>query len=197
MVKNPPANAEEAGLIPESGRSPGNGNGNPLQYSCLKNPMERGTRRAKEMSNRHRCSGACPVPPTSATSDASCSCGGELWRPAECHPQCQTHFSSLPDTHLAPKHSPAQKCRGVSHPLTTGMRVKWIQTPSSLPFQEQLWGLCYRVPWGDPVELSPRGLQRAKITYHCLLLLTCPLPFRINSLYPTPCPRLYFGGNRS
>ena len=30
------------GSIPESGRSPGGGNGNPLQYSCLKNPMDRG-----------------------------------------------------------------------------------------------------------------------------------------------------------
>ena len=42
MVKNPPANAEDAGLIPGSGRSPGEGNGNPLQYSCLENPMDRG-----------------------------------------------------------------------------------------------------------------------------------------------------------
>ena len=38
MVKNPPANAGNAGLITESGRSPGGGNGNPLQYSCLGNP---------------------------------------------------------------------------------------------------------------------------------------------------------------
>ena len=42
MVKNPPANAEDVGLIPGSGRSPGEGNGNPLQYSCLGNPMDRG-----------------------------------------------------------------------------------------------------------------------------------------------------------
>ena len=34
------------GLIPESGRSPGGGNGNPLQYSCLGNPMDRGAWRA-------------------------------------------------------------------------------------------------------------------------------------------------------
>ena len=34
--------AGDAGLIPASGRSPGGGNGNPLQYSCLKNPMDRG-----------------------------------------------------------------------------------------------------------------------------------------------------------
>ena len=41
VVKNPPANAEDVGSIPESGRSPGRGNGNPLQYSCLENPMDR------------------------------------------------------------------------------------------------------------------------------------------------------------
>ena len=46
MVKNPPANAEDAGLIPGSGRSPGEGNGNPLQYSWLENPMDRGAWRA-------------------------------------------------------------------------------------------------------------------------------------------------------
>ena len=41
-VKNPPANAGDVGSIPGSGRSPGEGNGNPLQYSCLGNPMDRG-----------------------------------------------------------------------------------------------------------------------------------------------------------
>ena len=42
VVKNPPANAGDAGSIPGSGRSPGEGNGNPLQYPCLGNPMDRG-----------------------------------------------------------------------------------------------------------------------------------------------------------
>ena len=42
LVKNPPANARDAGLIPGSGRSPGEGNGNPFQCSCLGTPMERG-----------------------------------------------------------------------------------------------------------------------------------------------------------
>ena len=42
VVKNPPANAGDAGLIPGSGRSSGEGNGNSLQYSCLGNPMNRG-----------------------------------------------------------------------------------------------------------------------------------------------------------
>ena len=45
VVKNPPANAgdsRDTGSIPGSGSSPGKGNGNPLQYSCLENPMDRG-----------------------------------------------------------------------------------------------------------------------------------------------------------
>ena len=41
QLKNPPA--ETVGSIPGSGRFPGEGNGNPLQYSCLENPMDRGT----------------------------------------------------------------------------------------------------------------------------------------------------------
>ena len=49
MVKNPLANVGDTrdwGLIPGSGRSPGGGHGNPLQYSCLENPMDRGAWRA-------------------------------------------------------------------------------------------------------------------------------------------------------
>ena len=45
MVKNPPVSAGDArdmGSIPESGRSPGEGHGNPLQYSFLEDPMDRG-----------------------------------------------------------------------------------------------------------------------------------------------------------
>ena len=41
VLKNLPANAGDMGLISASGRSPGEGNGNPLQYSCLENPMDR------------------------------------------------------------------------------------------------------------------------------------------------------------
>ena len=41
VVKDPPANEEDADLILGSGRSPGEGNGNPLQYSCLENSMDR------------------------------------------------------------------------------------------------------------------------------------------------------------
>ena len=43
VVKNPPANEGDADSIPGLGRSPGGGNSNPFQYSCLENPMDRGT----------------------------------------------------------------------------------------------------------------------------------------------------------
>jgi len=43
VVKNTAANARDSDSIPGSGRSPGEGNGNLLQYSCLGNPMDRGT----------------------------------------------------------------------------------------------------------------------------------------------------------
>ena len=43
VVKNPPANAGDMGSISGLGRSPGERNDKPLQYSCLENPMDRGT----------------------------------------------------------------------------------------------------------------------------------------------------------
>ena len=46
VIRNLPANAGDLSLIPGSGRSPGEGKGNPLQYSCLENPMDRGAWRA-------------------------------------------------------------------------------------------------------------------------------------------------------
>ena len=42
MIENPAAKAGDAGSVPGSGRSPEGGNGSPLQYSCLGNPMDRG-----------------------------------------------------------------------------------------------------------------------------------------------------------
>ena len=46
MVKNPPASAENVGLIPGLGRSPGGGSGNPFQHSAIENPMDLGACRA-------------------------------------------------------------------------------------------------------------------------------------------------------
>ena len=42
VAKDPPANAGDAGLVPGLGRSSGEGNGNPLQYACLENSLDRG-----------------------------------------------------------------------------------------------------------------------------------------------------------
>ena len=51
-VKNSSANAGDTGLIPGLGRSPGEGNANPLQYSCLGNSMDRGTWRLQSMGSQ-------------------------------------------------------------------------------------------------------------------------------------------------
>ena len=59
VVKNLPANAGDAGLIPESGRSPGGGNGNPLQYSCLGNPMDGGAWWAAAAKSLQSCPTLC------------------------------------------------------------------------------------------------------------------------------------------
>ena len=69
VVKNPPANAggaRDLGLIPGLGKSPGEGNGYPLQYSCLENPMDRGewqatvhgVAKSQTQLNTHAC--LCP-----------------------------------------------------------------------------------------------------------------------------------------
>ena len=52
MVKNPPANAGDVGLIPGSGRCPGEGNGNPLQHSSLGNPTDRGASGLQSMGSQ-------------------------------------------------------------------------------------------------------------------------------------------------
>ena len=51
MVKNPPANAGDVGSIPGLGRSPGEGNGNELQHSCLRNPTVGYSPRSPEESD--------------------------------------------------------------------------------------------------------------------------------------------------
>ena len=51
-VKNLPANTGDMGSIPGLGRSPGEGDGNPLQYSCLGNPMDRGAWQVQSMGSQ-------------------------------------------------------------------------------------------------------------------------------------------------
>ena len=70
-VKNPPADAGDTGSIPGSGRSPGGGNGSPLQYSCLENPMDRGgwwatvheVAKTERLNNNKLYKAACPWTP--------------------------------------------------------------------------------------------------------------------------------------
>ena len=56
VVQNLPASAGDVGWTPGSGRSPGEGHGNPLQYSCLENPMDRGAWRVHTV---HRAAKSC------------------------------------------------------------------------------------------------------------------------------------------
>ena len=102
MVKNPPAKAEDTsdtGLIPGLGRSPGEGNGNPLQYSCLENLTDRGAWQAMvHRVSRVRCdwSGlACRRPLTSLHGVVTFS----LWlycpSPLSCPISCSDEFSLL------------------------------------------------------------------------------------------------------
>ena len=58
--KESPCNVGDPGSIPGSGRSPGKGHGNPLQYSCLENPMDRGAWRATIIGSFYS-SGDCSV----------------------------------------------------------------------------------------------------------------------------------------
>ena len=51
VVKNPTASAGDVGSVPRSGRCPGGGHGNPLRYSCLENPVDRGTSQSRKSSN--------------------------------------------------------------------------------------------------------------------------------------------------
>ena len=54
LVKNPPVPAGDEGVISSAERSPGGGNGNSLQYSCLENSMDRGVWQAKESDTTER-----------------------------------------------------------------------------------------------------------------------------------------------
>ena len=63
VVKNLPTSVGDAALIPGSGRSPGERNGNLLQYSCLKNPMDRGARQATVHGVPRVCHNLVTKPP--------------------------------------------------------------------------------------------------------------------------------------
>ena len=89
MVKNMPANAGDVDSIPGLGRSPGGGNGNPLQYSCLENPMDRGVWQATAHSVSKgwtRLSNQTRTPPVGRT---------RVWDEKE---HSQSHLWELPSS---------------------------------------------------------------------------------------------------
>ena len=54
MAENPPANVGDMASVPGSGRSPGEGDGHPLQYSCLRNPMDTGAWQATDLATKQQ-----------------------------------------------------------------------------------------------------------------------------------------------
>ena len=87
VVKNPPASARAIGLVPGLGGFPGGRNGNPRQYSCLENPMDRGAwwatvhgvAKSQTWLSEHACT-LCPNP----LHDATAQCPFETWKPMSC-----------------------------------------------------------------------------------------------------------------
>ena len=76
MVKNPPASAGDLASIPGSGRFPGGGHGNPHQYSCLENPMDRGAWRAT-VHGVAESGTPCGIPSRACSRNAENGGGGE------------------------------------------------------------------------------------------------------------------------
>ena len=151
VVKNPPANAGDTrntGSIPGSGRSPGEGNGNPLQCSCLKNSMDRGAWQAtvhavpknsvqfshsvvSDSLQRHGLQHTrlpCPSPPPRVCSN---SCPLSQW----CHPNISypvVPFSS------GPQSFPASGCFPMSRLfISGGQNIRASASASALPMNIQ------------------------------------------------------------
>ena len=104
VVKNPPANAgdiREVGSIPGLGRSPGAGYGDPLQYSCLENPKDRGARRATVHRVEKSQTGLKRLSSRRHTSDQACTHVLELNQTTGSCSGPPAQLSAAP----APKHS--------------------------------------------------------------------------------------------
>ena len=78
-VKNLPSNAGDAGSIPGSGRAPGEGNSNPLQYSCLGNPMDRGAGGFQSMGSQKSQTQLSDSIATTSTTRLTLLGTGSLW----------------------------------------------------------------------------------------------------------------------
>ena len=164
VIKNLPANTghvRDAGLIPGSGRFPGGGNDNPLQYSCLENPMDRGAwwatvhgvsrsrTRLKRLStqllrNGHKWGGSAPL--------------GVLWHPllSQWTWGGSMEALSLDCQHLQATHPPPWRVLILS--LGWVLKTKWRASPNtSWPSSRKVVWSSQVPGWGNPQSNSPRA----------------------------------------
>ena len=170
VVKNPPTNAGDirnTGSIPGSGRSPGEGNGNPLQCSCLENSMDRGAWQAtvhavpkcsvqfsrSVMSNSLQPHGLqhtrppCPSPNPGVYSN---SCPSSKW----CHPT----ISSSVISSSRPQSFPASGFFQMSQFFAKGGQIIGVSASASvLPMNIRDW---FPLGWTGWISLQSKGLSR-------------------------------------
>ena len=176
VVKNLPANAGDTGSIPGSRRSPRGGHGNPLQYSCLENPMDREARRVTvhrvtesqtwlsthkygQFSSVAQCptlrpqglQHARPPCPSPTPGVYSNSCPLSWW----CHP---TISSSVITFSSCPQSFPASGSFPMSQIFTSGGQSIGVSALTSvLPMNIQDW---FPLEWTGCVSLQSQGLSR-------------------------------------
>ena len=157
VVENPPANAGDVGLIPGSRRSPREGNGNPLQYSWLENPMGREDWRAtvpRVAKNWTLLSNSIDFPGSSAGKESSCHAG---------------------DPGLIPGSGRSAE-EGIGYPLWYFGASLAAQTGENLPAIQETW--VWSLDWDDPLE-------KAKATHSSILAWGIPWteePGRLQSM---------------
>ena len=167
VVKNPPSNAGDVGSIPGLGRSPGEGSGNPLQYSCLESSMDRGLLSIESQRVRHNWTHthACTYGVSSLSlclpyllGDVSCL--SSLWRPAGPEQESSQAGVKAPSEWIS--HS-----RGSSTDLTTapdGLRSLWL-VRQWLSFSPGISARGWYFMWLQKIQLHQSSLTKVQFWY--------------------------------
>ena len=152
MVKNLPANARDTGdvgWIPGSGRSPGGGNSNPLQYSCLENPMDRGSWQGLQSMGSQR---------VDTTERLSTQVGTQGERSANVEGRPRGHRHKSGTVKMPAKQR--EVGRGLAHMFSHGpqkkqscTRLKSLHIPASVSSSITLFPLILK----GPPHLKPHG----------------------------------------
>ena len=133
VVRNPPANVGDAGSIPGLRRCPGEGNGNPLQYSCLENPMDRG---AWQATVHEIAKSQTQLSTTTSTKDTAC-CNLDLVQP---------NFK--------------KKRKGILAIMMPAMKESWVQALGwGDPLEDGMATHSSILAWRIPQTEEPGGLQ--------------------------------------